>query len=472
MIDDLGALTFAAIEQRSNAIAAGWRQRGLRPDEGVGILVRNHRGFFDAVFAAAKCGARIVLLNTDFAGPQLRDVIHREQVALLVHDDEYSDLLDDLALPHGRWRAWAETPGDDTLDALITTGTTSPPPAPGHTARIILLASGTTGTLKGTQRSQPRSLAPIGALLDRVPFRAGETTTLCPPMFHTLGFAHMMLAVALGSTLVVRRRFDAHQIVDSLERTRSTALVVVPIMLARILDDYAQRDDPPDLSALRIAYVAVSALGPGLAIRTLTTLGPVLYNMYGSTEVAYATIATPADLTAQPACVGTPVRGARVEILDDHGQPAPRGQTGRIFVGNPYQSQGYTGGGHKDIVDGLMASGDVGHFDTAGRLLIDGRDDDMIISGGENVFPREVEELLLTHPEFSEACCIGTPDDAYGQRIRAFVVRTEHSTLEADEIRAYVKLTLARYKVPRDIVFVDTLPRNSTGKILTRDLNL
>ncbi|MGW5519177.1 AMP-binding protein [Nocardia africana] len=236
---------------------------------------------------------------------------------------------------------------------LIARSRTTPPPAPGVTPRIILLTSGTTGTPKGAARSEPRSLAPIGALLDRVPFRAGETTTLCPPMFHTLGFAHMMLAAALGSTLVVRRRFDPGTTLDSLEHNRSTALIVVPIMLARIIESHRRRDLRPDLSALRIIYVAGSQLGPDLATQAQRTLGPVLYNMYGSTEVAYATIATPSDLAAEPACVGKPVRGVKVRILDDHGRPVPTGRTGRILVGNPYQSEGYTGGGHKDTVSGL-----------------------------------------------------------------------------------------------------------------------
>ncbi|MFI6571460.1 AMP-binding protein [Nocardia fluminea] len=470
LTDELGTLNFQDLDLRSNAVANGWRRRGLRPGDGVGVLVRNHRGFLDAVFAAAKCGARIVLLNTDFAAPQLREVMARECIDLLVHDDEFSHLLDSVEPSRGRWLAWTDAHTGDTLEALITHHPTSPPPAPGVTPRIILLTSGTTGTPKGAARPEPRSLAPIGALLDRVPFRAGETTTLCPPMFHTLGFAHMMLAVALGSTLVVRRRFDPDIVVDSLEHTRSTALVVVPIMLARIIEHHTRRDRRPDLSELRIVYVAGSQLGPGLATRARRTLGPVVYNMYGSTEVAYATIATPDDLACHPDCVGKPVRGVQVRILDEGGRQVPAGETGRVFVGNPYQSQGYTGGGHKDIVDGLMSSGDIGHFDTAGRLFIDGRDDDMIVSGGENVFPGEVEELLMAHPAIREACCLGVPDDVYGHRLRAFVALTEHAVVTADDIRDHVKVSLARYKVPRDVVFLDALPRNATGKVVKRAL--
>ncbi|MEU2042235.1 AMP-binding protein [Nocardia niwae] len=465
LIDELGTLSFADLDSRSNAIANAWRRGGLRPGEGVGVLVRNHRGFLDAVFAAAKCGARVVLLNTDFTPPQLRQVLHREQIDLLVHDDEHTLRLDGPLPPRGRWRAWADTPGADTLEALIVAGDTSPAPPPGRPPRIILLTSGTTGMPKGAARPEPRSLAPIGAVLDRVPFRAGETTTLCPPMFHTLGFAHMMLAVTLGSTLVVRRRFDPHTVLDDLRRQHSSALIVVPIMLARVVDALERCETPTALPDLRIVYAAGSQLGADLAARARNTLGPVLYNMYGSTEVAYATIATPDDLASQPGCVGKPVRGVEIRILDDGGQPVAASRTGRIFVGNPYQTQGYTGGGHKDIVDGLMSSGDIGHF-SAGRLFIDGRADDMIVSGGENVFPGEVEELLNAHPAIREAACIAVPDDRYGQRIRAFVAASEPGALTAEQIRDHVKHNLARYKVPRDIVFVAELPRTATGKIV------
>ncbi|MGY2118368.1 AMP-binding protein [Nocardia gipuzkoensis] len=470
LIDELGTLSFGQLEDRSNALANAWRERGLLPGDSVGILVRNHRGFLDTVFAAAKCGTRIVLLNTDFAEPQLRDALHREQIALLVHDDEFTTRLGDFAPARGRWRAWADTPGPDSLDALIAATPSGPPPAPGVVPRIVLLTSGTTGVPKGANRPEPRSLAPIGALLDRVPFRATETTVICPPLFHTLGFAHMTMAAALGSTIVIRRRFDPGTVLDSLERTRATALIVVPIMVARLLEAHRQRTRRPDLSALRIVYVAGARLVPDLAVRARHVFGPTLYNMYGSTEVAYAAIATPTDLAHAPGSVGTPVRGGRVRVLDDDDRDVAPGRTGRIFVGNPYQSEGYSGGGHKHIVDGLMSSGDVGHFDTAGRLFVDGRDDDMIVSGGENVFPGEIEALLAAHPAIREAACLGVSDDTYGQRVRAFVVPVEPGALTADTIREHVKANLARYKVPRDVVFVDELPRNATGKVIVNRL--
>ncbi|RDI46236.1 acyl-CoA synthetase [Nocardia mexicana] len=469
VLDELGALSYRALDERSNRLANEWRKRGLRSGEGVAILARNHRGLLDAVFAAAKCGARIILLNTDFAGPQLRDVAAREGVDLLVYDEEYEPILGDLSPRRGAYRAWTDSSHPSSLESLIAAGSSEAPPASGPSSKIILLTSGTTGTPKGAPRSEPRSLEPLGAVLSRVPFRTREVTECPAPLFHTLGFAMSLLAIGFGSTLVIRRRFDPQQVIDSMSRHRATALITVPVMLSRIVELGPQALTGRDLSRLRIVFVAGSQLGADLCRRVTALFGPVVYNLYGSTEVAYASIATPADLAAEPGCVGKPVLGAVVKILDDSGAEVPVGVTGRIFVANAAQFEGYTGGGGKERVRGLMSSGDVGHFDSAGRLFIDGRDDDMIVSGGENVFPGEVEELLNAHNGIREAAVIGVPDDEFGARLAAYVVRDEEA-LTVDDIRSHVKANLARYKVPREVVFLEELPRNPTGKILKRKL--
>jgi fatty-acyl-CoA synthase len=473
LIDERGSVSYRELHERSNALANAWRDRGLEAGEGVAILIRNHRGFLEAVFAAAKCGARIILLNTSFAGPQIREVAGREGSDLLAFDEEYGELLADIEPPRGRYVAWADDPGsisEDTIEALIESAPTSGPPKPSTSARITILTSGTTGTPKGAPRSQPRSLALVGGLLSKVPFRARETTELCVPMFHALGFMQAIFGIALGSTLVVRRRFDPAETLDSLDQHKASAMVVVPVMLGRMLDLGPEQIDKRDLSSLRIIFVSGSALGPELARRALDAFGPVVYNLYGSTEVAYATIATPEDLEADLGTVGKVVPGSVVKIFDEHGHEVPKGVTGRIFVGNLSQFEGYTGGGGKEALSGLMSSGDVGHFDQRDRLFIDGRDDEMIVSGGENVFPAEVEELLAGHEAIREAAAIGVDDEKFGQRLKAFVVLREGGALSEDEIKDYVKNNLARYKVPREVVFVDELPRNATGKVLKREL--
>lgn len=472
--DERGDVTYAELDTRSNALANAWRERGLKAGDGVAILARNHRGFLYAVFAAAKCGAKIILLNTSFAGPQIREVATREGTDLLVVDDEYAKTLDGIEPPHGHWRAWtedAQDPAQDTLEWLIAHGSPRVPPKASTAAKIVILTSGTTGTPKGAPRSEPRSLSMIGGLLSKVPFRAREVTELCVPMFHALGFALTIFGIGLGSTLVIRRHFDPEATLDSLQDNKANALIVVPVMLQRILDLGEGAVAARDLSALRIIFVGGSAFGIELAKRALAGFGPVVYNLYGSTEVSYATIATPPELEVEPGTVGGVVRGSVVKIFDDHGSEVPAGTTGRIFVGNVSQFEGYTGGETKEQISGLMSSGDVGHFDDRGWLYIDGRDDEMIVSGGENVFPGEIEELLAGHEAIEEVAAVGVQDEKFGQRLKAFVVVRDGKTLTEDDVKGYVRDNLARYKAPREVVFLDELPRNPTGKVLKRELN-
>jgi fatty-acyl-CoA synthase len=256
-------------------------------------------------------------------------------------------------------------------------------------------------------------------------------------------------------------------VIEDVNRCDATALVVVPVMLRRILDlPESERAVAP--GNLRIIALSGSAVSAELATRGLEQFGPVLYNLYGSTEVAWATIAGPADLTAAPGCAGRPPRGTAVKLFDEDGNEVAAGGKGRIFVGNDLAFDGYTGGGTKEQIGGLMSTGDVGRFDEGGRLFVEGRDDDMIVSGGENVFPEEVEDCLNSHPGVLEAAVVGVPDEEFGQRLRAAVVIEQGAKVSELELMDFVKGQLARYKVPREIVFLDALPRTATGKILRR----
>jgi fatty-acyl-CoA synthase len=291
---------------------------------------------------------------------------------------------------------------------------------------------------------------------------------IAAPLFHTWGLANLAMTLALGGTAVLRRRFDPEETLAAVERHRCEALVVVPVMLQRILDLPPEVRARYDTSSLRVVAASGSALPGDLAVRWMDAFGDTLHNLYGSTEVSNATIATPQDMRAAPGTAGRPPRGSTVRILDEHGAEVPAGGTGRIFVGNSMVFEGYTGGGDKDRVGGLTATGDVGRFDAAGRLFVEGRDDEMIVSGGENVFPKEVEDTLARHPGVADVACIGVDDPEFGQRLRAFVVPTGDGDVAADDLRRHVRDTLARYKVPRDVVFVDELPRNATGKVVKR----
>ena len=478
IIDDFGEITFKELDDAAHEVANGLLAKGIKGGDGVAILARNHRWFLIAVYGAARAGARIILLNSEFSGPQIKEVSEREGAKLIIYDDEYCQAVSKADPPLGKLRALGVNPDkeepsgstDETLEDLVARSSGKPAPKVTKHSSIIILTSGTTGTPKGANRGTPPSLAPIGGILSHVPFRSGEVTSLPAPMFHALGYLHATIAMMLGDTLVLRRRFKPPTVFADIDKHKVTAVVVVPVMLSRMLDALETMDTKPDLSSLRIVFVSGSQLGAELAQRALKDLGPVVYNLYGSTEIAFATIARPKDLEKNPATVGPVVKGVKVKILDDSGNELPQGEVGRIFVGNTFPFEGYTGGGHKQIIDGLMSSGDVGYFDEHGLLYVSGRDDEMIVSGGENVFPAEIEDLVSGHPDVVEATAVGVEDKEWGHRLRAFVVKTDGASIGEDDIKSYVKEHLARYKVPREVVFLDELPRNPTGKVLKREL--
>ncbi len=471
--DELGTLSYVELDRRSNSVARAWARAGLRPGDGIAILARNHRGFLDACFASYKLGLRIVFMNTEFAGPQIDDVCKREGVKALAFDAEYDDRAPSWAAHH--FRAWTDDGGaggaEATLEELIDATPGDPVEAPSERPTMVMLTSGTTGTPKGAPRQEGGALTTLGALFERVPFQTGEVSWIAPPFFHALGYATSTLMLALGTRMVTRRRFDAKEYLDGLAAESATTTVVVPAMLQRVfeLGDDAVR--AADTSALRVIFCGGSQLPGATATKTLELFGDVLYVLYGSTEVAYASISTPADHRAAPTTVGKVTLGTKVRLLDEAGHDVRPGETGRIFVSNGIEFGGYTDGRHKEVIDGVMSSGDVGHFDSEGRLFIDGRDDDMIISGGENVFPQEVEELLMTRDDVAEVAVIGVDDEDFGKRLAAHVVLIDGVEQPSpEEIKEFVKANLARYKVPRDVHFLERLPRNATGKILKREL--
>jgi acyl-CoA synthetase (AMP-forming)/AMP-acid ligase II len=476
LVDELGTLTFREIHERTNALANAWSDLGIGEGDGVAILCRNHRGFIDATVACSKLGANALYLNTMFAGPQITDVCAREKPKAIVYDQEFAGLVEDAGRRRKRFVAWFDgeagkpDSGDPLLEDLIARGDTADLVPPAEKGRVVILTSGTTGTPKGANRSQPKSLLPAAGLLSKIPLRAEEPWMIAAPMFHSWGFAHFTLGMALGAQLVLRRRFDPEGTLSAIAQHECTTLAVVPVMLSRILELPPETIERYDLRSLKIIDASGSALPGPLATQVMDRFGDVLYNLYGSTEVAWATIAQPADLRAAPGTAGRPPFGTIVKLYDEDGDEVADGQTGRIFVGNELVFDGYTGGGGKAVINGLMSTGDVGHFDAGGRLFVDGRDDEMIVSGGENVFPREVEDLLSHHDAVDEAAVLGVADEKFGQRLRAFVVVTSDGAVTEDELKAYIKANLAAYKVPREIVFLEELPRNATGKVLKREL--
>ncbi|GGS48091.1 MULTISPECIES: AMP-binding protein [Actinokineospora] len=471
VIDERGVSTFRDIDIGSTQLAHGLTELGVQARTKVAVLARNHAALVRTLAACAKLGADTVLLNTGLAGAQVVDLLRTHRVTVLVADDEFAPLLHDIPpevtlIGSG---AVADVEFDATLAALAADQPADPLPAPRRPGRLVVLTSGTSGTPKGARRPTP-GLLDAAMVLAGIPLRANERIFVAAPIFHSWGLTALQIGMPLRATMVLRRRFDAEATLAAIEEHGCTALFAVPIMLQRILALPERVRDRYDTSSLRIVASSGSALPRSLVTGFMDAFGDVLYNFYGSTEVSAATIASPHDLRAAPTTAGKPPPGARIALLDRDGAQVPPGEVGRIFVGNDMLFDGYLDGAEREVRRGLMDTGDRGYLDADGRLHICGRDDEMIVSGGENVFPRPVEEVLTDLPQVVEAAVVGVPDAEYGQRLAAYIVVRDGWRLDEDSVRAYVHQRLARFSVPRDVVFVDELPRNQTGKVLKRVL--
>ncbi|MFW0790409.1 AMP-binding protein [Gordonia sp. CPCC 205333] len=452
VIDAKGSVTYSELEEETDSLARHWLADGLGEESTIAVLCRDHRGLVSAIVAAAKIGSRVVFLNTGFAAAQLADVVDRESVDALVVDDEFAPIA-------ARVPARVRRLGTDVPPNLVS----SPLPPPARQGGFVILTGGTTGTPKGVPRKVESPLA-AAQFFDKVPMRHGDVVLLCAPLFHGTALSQFILSLNLGCTNILHGKFDARRALAQVGERNVTTMVVVPTMLRRIVELGAEVLAAYSTDSLRIVFSAGAALPSSLGDKVIRHFGPVIYNFYGCTETGTATIATPADWLAAPGTVGRSPVGITVRLYEDDARPVDGpNRRGTIYVGNSIAFGGYSGGGSKRIVDGLMSTGDVGHWDEGGRLFIDGRDDDMIVSGGENVFPGEVEDLLYAHEQISEAAVLGVPDDEFGQRLAAFVVGDGQLTEAA--VKTFVREHLARFKVPRDVRFVDDLPRTVTGKI-------
>jgi acyl-CoA synthetase (AMP-forming)/AMP-acid ligase II len=465
LIDDQGSLTWQQIQDRADALASGLEITSDWPITAVAILCRNHRGFVDALLAAGKLGVPALLLNTGFSGPQLADVLEREQASHIIYDEEFSGLLDEA---RARMPRLEELDSESGIEFLISKhlGESVGVRKPG---RVVLLTSGTTGTPKGANRSGggPEELA---AMLERIPWHGGETMVVAAPTFHAWGFGQLVIAATMANTIVLRRKFDPEATLALADEHGATGIAVVPVMLERIMELAADKLDRYSLKTVRFVSASGSRMRSEAVLAFMDRFGDKIYNSYNATEAGQISVASPDDLRYAPDTAGRPVTGTTVRLVDDDGNDVPTGQVGRIVIRGASEFDGYTAGDAKASLDGYMVSGDVGRMDFDGRLYVVGRDDDMIVSGGENVYPVEVERAIGELATVREVVVIGVDDEAFGQRLAAYVVPVREGALDAEDVKVHVRARLAGYKVPRDVVFLDALPRNASGKVVVRDL--
>jgi acyl-CoA synthetase (AMP-forming)/AMP-acid ligase II len=475
IVDDDRSLTFVELHSRTNALAHGLSARGLGEHDRLAILCRNGSAFVESLVAAAKVGADVLPLNTSFSASELKAVIDREKPPVLIYDVGFEPIVSGGGVDSSVARVLANGEGDSgavTIEQLIERGPREAPEPPAEEGRTVILTSGTTGTPKGARLARPEGLEPLAQLLRVVPIDAGSPYLIPAPLFHAHGYGQLILGISLGCTVVLPRRFDPERTLALIERHRIESVAVVPVMLKRVMDLPPETRRSFDTTSLEAVVCSGSALDPGLARSFMDEFGPVIYNLYGSTEMAWATIASPQDLLQAPGTVGRPPPNTRVSILGKDGKPLPAGEVGRIFVGHEMLFEGYTDGrAGRERIDGMLTAGDLGHLDAEGRLFVDTREDDMIISGGENVYPSEVEEVLRAHPDVADVAVVGAKDPDFGERPVAFVVPEPGTALDAAEVNRFARQKLAKFKVPRDVVIIEELPRNALGKVLRRELH-
>jgi len=472
IIDDAGEITWSDLAGQINQMTQGLKDRGVQPGDSIAVLSRNHRYMIVAIVAIMQVGGRVLLLNTMASRSQLGELAKREDASLVIVDQEFLGVAQDvdrviLAL------GWADPDAPDdlpTVAGLSEGRSTAAHPKPERHGQIIIFTSGTTGLPKGARREEPKDLKPLIAFFGAIPYRGNSTVVIAAPLFHSWGLINFAFGLSTAPTYVLRRRFTPEQVLKDVQTYRAEVLVVVPLMMQRMVDADPDVIARTDVSSLRITASSGSALAGELANHYMDLFTDSVYNFYGATETGWVTIASPKDLREAPGTAGVPPFRTTVKILGPDGRELPQGETGVIHVGNDMPFGGYTDGNTKSFADGLMNSGDLGHFDENGRLFVSGRDDDMVISGGENVFPRELEDALIDHPDVSDVVVTGIPDQKFGQVLAAYVVLKPGATLSEDDLKAYAKSHVARYAVPGRTMFLDELPRNPTGKVMKRDL--
>lgn len=457
---------------------------GVRENDAVALLLRNDFAFLEATHAANAIGAYAVPLNWHASADEVAYMLQDCTPRLLV---AHADLLGPvrsvippdvtvLVVPSPDSLADPIQPGELIWDEwLAACPEIDRPPLPPRSSWIY--TSGTTGRPKGVRRAAatPAQSAAMRNLFKAVyGCRDGMRGFVGGPLYHASPNAFARQGLALADTLVLSARFDPETLLQQIDRHRLTTLVMVPTFFVRLLKLSAETRQKYDLSSLELVLHTGSPCPPDIKRAMIEWWGPVLVETYGGSETGIATICTSADWLARPGTVGRAVPGGTIRILDDRHREVETGVSGEIFARTPaYPDFNYHG---RDAdrraveVDGLITCGDVGYLDDDGYLFLNDRKRDMIISGGVNIYPAEIEAVLQSCPGVLDCAVFGVPDDDFGERVHAAVQREPGSHATPDDIRSFVARRLASFKVPKDVQFHDVLPREESGKIFKRKL--
>lgn len=441
--DEQGKLTYSQLRSQSNNWALWLSQRhGVGQGSQVAVVCRNHRGFVLSMLAATRLGADVLPLGSDLPAPVMGKLLRRQQISLVLHDCGLEALLKEGA---------PEVPRQAVELPEITVGGQLKKVRKAGT--LITLTSGTTGISKGIRRRPTlhQVMPVLAGLLENIPFQIHRPFILAIPLHHGYGVATLAISLGLGAPLHLALRYEIAPLLARVEGSELAILLSVPTLLLRWLKVGAEC---PPLAAI---ITGSAPLSGELSNRLMARAGPVLFNLYGSSEAGLMSLATPGDLRDGPGTVGHPLPGNAMRILGPSGEQLPRGETGRILAKGPLVLATQE--------DGWRDTGDLGRIDAAGRLFVCGRADSMLVSGGENVYPHEVEAALLTHPEVVEVAILVVPDEEFSHRMLAAVVRGAESELDSDTLKQWLRVRLERFKVPRSIQMVGAIPRNAVGKV-------
>jgi fatty-acyl-CoA synthase len=472
--DRNGTLTFKELDTRANRAAHMLEAEGIKGGDRIALLLRNGREMIEIALGAQKIGVITCPLNTWAKPKELDATLGQADPKLLIYDTAHTEQIekvapDDLPMMAVGDPEKAADDSGDYEDLLMRQPTAPPFPFTRNRGapKVIIHTSGTTGTPKGASRnSTDAGAGALANLLTVVPYHRDDVIVCPAPLFHSFGLATFTFATTLGMTLVLPEKFDPEGSLQLIEKHSASAASFVPVMIKRVLALDEDVKSRYDLSSLRIVMASGSAMSPDLRRDAMDLFGDVLYDLYGSTEIGWVTIATPDDMKHNPKTVGKPVPGTEVAIFSKEGDRLPAGEVGELFIKSNMLFEGYTSGESKDEREGYTSIGDLGRIDDDGYLFVEGRADDMVVIGGENVYPIEVEELIEGMDGVKEAAVLGVTDDEYGEVLAAFVVGGPSE----DEIVKTCKSELASYKVPKRVEKLDELPRTSTGKILKRKL--
>jgi fatty-acyl-CoA synthase len=479
LVDGDVRLTYSELDARINRLAHALRRLGAGPGTRVALMMRNRHEYLETTWAINRLGAVMVQIGFRLKPAEVAYILEHSQPVAFLHDEELAPVAQAA-------RALAGVPR--ALDALVATG----PPyesrlagesatpvvdrAAAANAGVMIYTSGTTGRPKGAARDFRKTFHPaLADFLSQVKVRHDDRHLVVCPLYHAAPPAFAALTFMFGGTnVVLSGSFDPERVLQTIERERITTSFMVPTLLGRLASLPREVIDRYDVSSLRWLCSGAAPLPTDTARRVEEAFGPILYNFYGATETGMVTLALPGEHTARPGTIGRALAGNDIRLLDDAGHEVPTGEAGELWVKSSMIVPGYhndAGATAKALRDGYFSVGDVGRVDADGYFYLADRKSDMVISGGVNIYPQEIEQHLYAHPGVAEAAVIGVPDADWGESLKAYIVaRGDAGALDFDELRAYCKAALADYKCPRSFELIDELPRNPTGKVLKREL--